>query len=314
MVEWKGHHHFHVGIHEKEGLPHAGRHKPPEANSPEQFWFDPSYRADYLDWQMSRASFMADILPVANTQLGPGSLGAILGGRLECRDNNIWIREPGNFDGNIVLDPQNEWWQLHRNLLSACKQKSQGNYFTGMPDLMEGLDVLASLKGTDVVLMDLIMEPEKTLEQLHRINNLYFRVFDELYDIINDNGEMAFCYFSIWGPGKVTKIQCDISTMISEDDFRTFALPFLREQCRKIDFTLYHLDGVDAIRHLSAVLEINELNAVQWTPGHGEPQGGDPKWYPLYRKILDAGKSVMPCWVELNELKPLLDKLQVQKA
>ena len=97
--------------------------------------------------------------------------------------------------------------------------------------------------------------------------------------------------------------------MISEKDFQRFAIPFFREQCEKIDYTLYHLDGVDAIRHLDAVLELKELNAVQWTPGVGQPQGGDPCWYDLYRKILSHGKSIMPCWVELGELKPLLDNV-----
>ncbi len=95
--------------------------------------------------------------------------------------------------------------------------------------------------------------------------------------------------------------------MISEEDFRRFVLPYIGEQCREIAYTLYHLDGVDALRHLDAILEIEELNAIQWTPGYGEPQGGDPCWYGLYRKILSSGKSVMPCWVQPGELHALLD-------
>ena len=97
--------------------------------------------------------------------------------------------------------------------------------------------------------------------------------------------------------------------MISEDDYRRFVQPFIREQCQKIDYTLYHLDGVGAMHHLPALLEIEELNAIQWTPGVGEPQGGSPKWYDLYKKILAGGKSIMACWVTLDELKPLLDNI-----
>lgn len=77
----------------------------------------------------------------------------------------------------------------------------------------------------------------------------------------------------------------------------------------KIDYTLYHLDGVGAMHHLPALLEIEELDAIQWTPGVGEPQGGSPKWYDLYKKILAGGKSIMACWVTLDELKPLLDNI-----
>ena len=195
------------------------------------------------------------------------------------------------------------------DLLKDCRKLSQGKYYVGCPDLIEGLDIMASLKGTEAVLMDMLMQPEVLLQQLQQINNIYFKVFDKIYDIIREGDEMAFCYFSIWGPGKVTKLQSDISVMISEDDYRRFVLPYIREQCHKIEYTLYHLDGVDAIRHRDAILEIDELNAIQWTPGIGEPQGGDPRWYDLYRKILAKGKSVMPCWVEVNELKPLLDNV-----
>jgi corrinoid protein of di/trimethylamine methyltransferase len=63
------------------------------------------------------------------------------------------------------------------------------------------------------------------------------------------------------------------------------------------------------MHHLDALLEIDELNAIQWTPGVGEPQGGSPKWYDLYRKILAGGKSIMACWVTLDELRPLLDAI-----
>ena len=109
---------------------------------------------------------------------------------------------------------------------------------------------------------------------MQQINDIYFKVFDELYDIIREGDEMAFCYFSSWAPGKMSKLQSDISTMISQDDYRRFVQPFIREQCQKIDYTLYHLDGVGAMHHLPALLEIEELNAIQWTPGVGEPQGG----------------------------------------
>jgi methionine synthase I (cobalamin-dependent) len=174
---------------------------------------------------------------------------------------------------------------------------------------MEGLDVLAAIKGTDKVLLDTVMQPEVLEQQMQQINDIYFQVFDELYDIIREGDEMAFCYFSSWAPGKMSKLQSDISTMISVDDYRRFVQPFIREQCQKISYTVYHLDGIGAMHHLDALLEIEELNAIQWTPGVGEPQGGSPKWYDLYNKILAGGKSIMACWVTLDELKPLLDHI-----
>lgn len=286
------------------GLPGA-----PQAKDGNQRWFDPEWRANFLDWYVGHSCLKADMLPVANTQLGPGSLASILGSRVEGGEDTIWIHPDPNFKDKLTFDPDNEQLRIHKELLKACKRKANGNYYVGMPDLMEGLDVLAALKGTDKVLLDTVMQPEVVEEQLQFINDVYFKVFDELYDIIREGDEMAFCYFSSWAPGKMTKIQSDISTMISDDDYRRFVQPYLREQCQKIPYTLYHLDGVGAMHHLPALLEIEELNAIQWTPGVGEPQGGDPKWYDLYKKILAGGKSIMACWVTLDQLRPLLDNV-----
>ena len=299
--------------HFQEGVkPHADVPMPPAPKSLDQKWFDPEWRAEYLDWYVAHSSMKADMLPVANTQLGPGSLAAILGGVFEGGEDTIWIHPDPNYTDDIkfdINDPVNKNWQLHKDLLRACKKKAKGNYYVGMPDLMEGMDVLAAMKGTDKVLLDTVMQPEVLERQMQQINDIYFQVFDELYDIIREGDEMAFCYFSSWAPGKMTKLQSDISTMISVEDYRRFVQPFIRQQCQKIDYTLYHLDGVGAMHHLPALLEIEELNAIQWTPGVGEPQGGSPKWYDLYKKILAGGKSIMACWVTLDELRPLLDNI-----
>ena len=311
-VDWWNHKGIVLNMweHFQEGVkPHADVPKPAPPKDLNQKWFDPQWRADYLDWYVAHSSLMADMLPVANTQLGPGSLAAILGGVFEGGEDTIWIHPDPNYSDDIVFNPEHPNWLLHKELLKACKTKAQGHYYVGMPDLMEGLDVLAAIKGTDKVLLDTVMQPEVLEHQMQQINDIYFHVFDELYDIIREGDEMAFCYFSSWAPGKMSKLQSDISTMISVDDYRRFVQPFIREQCQKIDYTLYHLDGVGAMHHLDALLEIEERNAIQWTPGVGEPQGGSPKWYDLYKKILAGGKSIMACWVTLDELKPLLDNI-----
>lgn len=296
--------HFQTGV-----TPHADVPMPPAPKDLNQKWFDPRWRADYLDWYVAHSCLKADMLPVANAQLGPGSLAAILGGVFEGGDDTIWIHPDPHYTDDLHFDASHPNYLLHKELLRACKEKAQGHYYVGMPDLMEGMDILAAIKGTDKVLMDTVMQPDVLERQMQWINDVYFQVFDELYDIIREGDEMAFCYFSAWAPGKMSKLQCDISTMISVEDYRRFVQPFIREQTRKIDYTLYHLDGVGATHHLTALLEIKDLNAIQWTPGVGEPQGGSPKWYDLYRRILDGGKSIMACWVTLPELRPLLENI-----
>jgi hypothetical protein len=294
--------------HLQEGvMPHEDFPSPPPPENSNQRWFDPVWRSRQLHWSLSRSSFLADIPPVASTHLGPASLAAILGGVYEAGDDTIWIHPAPNQVEDIVFDPENTAWKLHLQLLRNCKALSKNCYYVGMPDLGEGLDILGTLRGTEEVFIDMMEEGELVERQLQQINDIYFKVFDELYEIIREGNEMAFCYFSLWAPDRMTKLQSDISIMIGEGDFRRFVSPYLEEQCRRIPYTLYHLDGVGAIRHLEALLEIEELNAIQWTPGETEKQGGDPKWYDLYRRILAGGKSVMAAWVQIEELQPLLD-------
>jgi hypothetical protein len=292
---------------EHNGPPHEEIPAPLPARDLDQYWFDPAWRAANIHYRLSRSSFKADIPAIANTHLGPGSLAAALGAELQGSTDTIWIHPRPEATDQIVLDPANRWWQLHLDLVTACKQLAGDRYFVGCPDLIEGLDTLAGLRGTQAVLLDTVDRPEELARQLQAVNDAWFAAFDQLYAVINEDGEMAFCYFSLWAPGKLAKLQSDISIMMSPGGFRQFVQPYIREQCRFLDYSLYHLDGVGAIRHLDALLEIEELNAIQWTPGVGQPQGGDPCWYDLYRRIRAGGKAIMASLVEVDELQPLLD-------
>lgn len=294
---------------EIEGLKHEPVPPVPPAKSMDQYWFDPQWRSAYIHYTLSRSSFKADILPVANTHLGPGSLSAIMGGNLIGYDDAIWIHANDEDSDDIGFDEDNRWWQLHLDLVRACKQHATDRYFVGCPDLIEGLDTLAGIRGVTNVMLDIAARPDELERQLRIVNKTWFEVFERIYQEIKIDDEMAFCYFSLWAPGRAAKLQCDVSAMISPKDFRRFVKPYIEEQCEWLDYSLYHLDGVDAIRHLDAILEIESLDAVQWTPGIGQPQGGDPTWFDLYHRVLDAGKSVMPSLVEPDELQPLLDEI-----
>jgi len=47
-------------------------------------------------------------------------------------------------------------------------------------------------------------------------------------------------------------------------------------------------------------------SAVEFTPDPSSPPAGDPSWYPLYRRILEKGKSVWIAPVLPDEALPLL--------
>jgi hypothetical protein len=61
------------------------------------------------------------------------------------------------------------------------------------------------------------------------------------------------------------------------------------------------------LQHLEPLLEIEELDAIEWTPQAGIETGGDKRWYDLYKRIKKGGKSVEAIGVSAQELGPLLD-------
>ena len=185
---------------------------------------------------------------------------------------------------------------------------SRGKYLVGCPDLIENMDVLSSLRGAQTLLMDMVERPEWVEQKIWEINDVWFAAYQRIYDLIKlEDGSSAFGAFYIWGPGKVAKLQCDASAMFSPKMYKRFVVPALTAQCAWLDHSLYHLDGTQAMVHLDALLAIEPLDAIEWTPQAGIETGGNQRWHDLYRRILAAGKSVQVVNVELHEIQPLLD-------
>ena len=80
--------------------------------------------------------------------------------------------------------------------------------------------------------------------------------------------------------------------MIAPSTFGEFMVPILAEMAERISYSMYHWDGPGAIPHLDHLLSIPSLDMIQWTPGAGQPPTDDPTWWPLYHRIVDAGKKV----------------------
>ncbi|MFA6290981.1 MAG: hypothetical protein WC637_04325, partial [Victivallales bacterium] len=204
----------------------------------------------------------------------------------------------------------NKWWRHTERTLAECVKLGRGKYMTGCPDLVENIDVLSSLRDPQTLMIDMIERPDWVKRKVDEINKVWFEAYQRIYDIIKlDDGSSSYASFRIWSPGKTAKLQCDASAMFSPEMFRDFAVPALSEQCRWLDHSLYHLDGTQAVCHLDALLEIEELDAIEWTPQAGIEPGGHPRWFDMYRKIIAAGKSVQIVSVMPDDLKPLLDSV-----
>ena len=242
--------------------------------------------------------FLAESFPNLSVDFGPGSMAGYLGSEIVFDMKTVWFREfvEDWLDyPDLAFDPENKWFQKHMEVFRRVCELSGGDFYVGIPDIMENLDVLVSMRGAQDTIFDMMDEPEELLRRVNQVQDLYFTYYDAFYDLAKqmENGKESSCYtvFQIWGEGKIAKLQCDFSAMISPDQFREFVQEALRGQAKQLNHSLYHLDGPDAIRHLDAIMEIEEIDALQWTSGDYGPDGTFEEWYPIYDKAVAAGKA-----------------------
>lgn len=261
---------------------------------------DPQRIVDRYRFFCDTHAFLGESFPNLNVDFGPGSLAAYLGSEIGFKEDTVWFNKClDGWDGvpKLQFDPENKWFKKHINLVKSCRELSGNDFYVDMPDLMENIDVLASLRGAQETLFDLLDEPEKVGERIQEVTDVYYDYYDRFYDAIKDEeGGNAYTVFQIWGPGRTVKLQCDFSAMMSPEDFRKYIQPSLRTQSENVDHVLYHLDGPQAIKHMDALMEIDGIDALQWTSGDAGPDGTLPDWDVIYDKAIAAGKSI---WVKV---------------
>ena len=94
--------------------------------------------------------------------------------------------------------------------------------------------------------------------------------------------------------------------MVSKRMFDEVFLPGIVRECRFLDRSIYHLDGPGALRHLDSILEIPELDAMQWVFGAGNE--GFHRWVRVYQRVQAAGKGIqVTC--DIQEVSQVMETL-----
>jgi hypothetical protein len=210
------------------------------------------------------------------------------------------------------FDPKNPWWQACQRLLYEGSQRSQGTpgqpprYVISIPDLQGGGEILALLRGSEQLALDLFDCPEQIAPALEEINRSWLAYYQACYEIIHQYQPGYVDWLGIWSERPGVTVECDFSVMVSPRMFQRFFLPALAQQVEMIERTVYHLDGPGQLPHLDAILDLSKLRAIQWIPTPDRPAILD--WIPLLQRIQAAGKGVVVA-CEPDEVLPLLDAL-----
>ncbi|MBN1417393.1 MAG: hypothetical protein JXP34_01375 [Planctomycetes bacterium] len=269
---------------------------PSPSGAEADLWLDADRRLAAAEDEFARTFYGGEAFPYYDPHLGPGSFALFLGSQPRFAPDTVWYLPAAGLAAPeaLRLDGDNRWWRETIRLLEHGVRRAAGRFPVAVPDLIEGLDTLASLLGAEDLLTALVEHPDEIHRHQARILDLWFDAFDAIQEIVRDErGGNCFSAFQIWAPGPMAKLQCDIAACLGPREFEAFAAPYLAEQCRRLAFSLFHLDGVDAVKHLDALLAIPDLDAIQWTPGANRPGVGSASWLPLYRRIRTARKALL---------------------
>jgi len=257
--------------------------------------------------------FGGEAYPNLHVNLGPGIMAAYVGASPRFRPDSetVWFETPKPWEElqSLEYDPKNWWWLFTKQIASMAIGAAEGSFMVGTTDLGGILDIAASLRGSQNLVLDLFKHPKEVRNLCGQILELWHRYYEELHRLIGARMEGSSAWMGIWSPKQWYPIQCDFSAMVSPRQFKEFVLPDLKAQCERLDHTIYHWDGPDQIPHLDHLLSIPELNGIQWTPGAGQSNVDSSVWFPLYRRIQEKGKRLVLLGVQRQCVKYLLKSL-----
>jgi hypothetical protein len=238
--------------------------------------------------------WLGDAYPKWWVNYGPGTMAAFLGSPVSYTPDTTWFWPLKDVDSLAEIHPSydadNLWWRRVLEVTRGALESWSDRVLVGTTDLGGNLDILASLHGSQKLLLDLVDAPTEVDRLRREITSLWLRYYDELFALTASTGRGNACWGPVWSPGKGYMLQCDFSYMISPRMFRRFVMPDLEACCSHLDYGFYHLDGKGELPHLDQLLSMERLRGIQWQPGDGQPMAED--WPEILQQIRHSGKLV----------------------
>lgn len=258
-------------------------------------WYDTEYQVEKFIKGIEGKKFLGETFPVYWPNLGPNVFAAFHGSELEFGEVTSWA-EPCLEDykdiNKIQLDMNCEYLKKLEEMTKYALDRCEGKFMVGYTDLHPGMDCLAAWRDSQNLCFDFYDYPEEFKQALTLSMENFQKVFDYFDNILKAKNQLSVTWMNIPSFGKMHIPSCDFSAMISKDLFNEYHLPLLQEEVKGMDHNVFHLDGKGVAKHIDSILEVKEINAIQWVQGLGVDKP-IMQWLPLIKKIQSSGKSVV---------------------
>jgi len=275
----------------------------------------PEQVVDRWDYDLSCTTFMGDGFPQVWPNFGPGVLAAFLGASLSNGEHTVWYSYSQMQEDihklRLTYSPDNIWYKRIRDItIAACKHWN-GKVQIGATDLGGTLDVLATFRGPEQLVMDLYDNPEEVKRLTWEINQAWWQYYLDFEAILKPYNPGSTSWEGTFSNYRHSIVQCDFAYMIGPQMFEEFVKPELVNAASRLNTCFYHLDGIGQLAHLDSILQIPYIQGIQWVPGVGQPDVS--QWPEVYRKIRRAGKLIhifdFQCELGFELLNVLKDQL-----
>jgi len=295
--------------------PAAGVEPRPKDPAAVKRWFmDPETRMRREIAIAKHSCYFADGFP--SVDIGRINIGqaSFYGCPTHFAHETIWVdpilAEWDGWEGKIRFDEGNELWRLTLAQGRKAVELAEGDVCITMLGGFEGpLDNLSAVRGVENALLDVVENPDEVLALERRFLDDFKRYYFSLYEILRGNPR-GVCLWSraLMTDGPAHCMQSDFSCMVSPEICRRLGLWYLREQARMFAGTIYHLDGSNALHHLPMLLEMEELDCVQFI--YQIPAGKRLiESVDVFRRILDSGKRAEVFAWDIDDVIPALRQL-----
>jgi hypothetical protein len=274
-------------------------------------WFDAEYQVECFRKSIQGQRFYGETFPIFWPNLGPNVYAAFYGCNLEYGEVTSWIQHPVHEPDDVEklkFNRNNEYFVQIEKMTKLAIEDCAGKYMVGYTDLHPGMDCVADWRGQEQLCMDFYDHPEL----VERLVNLAQQNFEEIYNhfdaMLKERYQLSVSWLGIPSFGKMHIPSCDFSALISTPLFKQYCLPILLQEVKIMTHNIFHLDGKGVARHIDLILDVPEINAIQWTHGVGADQP-IMQWITFIKKLQRSGKSVV---VDLTpeELEEFIDVME----
>ncbi|OAM86939.1 uroporphyrinogen decarboxylase family protein [Termitidicoccus mucosus] len=278
--------------------------------SPKDKWFDAEYQVGKFERDIAGREFVAETFPLFWPNLGPNAYPCMLGCEVEFGDVTTWARPTARSCrelGRIRFSTDNEYFKKLECMTLLALSRCTGKYLVGYTDIHTGVDCADAFLGTERLLVEMYDDPEGVKTFIARCASHFAFVFGHFNKILRDHGQPSTTWIGIPSQESFHIPSADLSSMLSREFFREFALPSILEEVRLAGRNILHMDGRGVAGHLDDFLAIKEIDGIQWVQGVG---GDKPimQWCGLIEKIQHAGKGVVVD-LEPSELDAFMERI-----